>query len=92
MFAEDLPAMFRESDFAEAALYDGTQTRLVIFDRSYLEQYGVVAGARPVAFGIAGDFADPLGKSLVIGGVTYAIRSRELQDDGATVLMKLERG
>lgn len=91
MFAENLGEFFDAVDgFAEAAIYDGTLDRNVIFDRAYLEQFGAVAGARPVALGIASEFPSPINKTLLIAGTTYRIVSREPQADGATVLMRLE--
>lgn len=90
MFTESLAEFFDPDDFGEVAVYDGTTNKNVIFDRSYLQQFGVVSGAEPVALAPAADFASPIGKTLLIRGVTYTIRTREPQDDGALVLMKLE--
>lgn len=91
MFTENLAEFFQVGDFADAAVYDGGATKNVIFDRSYLDQFGVVAGAAPVALGPASEFPQAcIGKTLVIRGTTYTIRSREPQADGAVVLMKLE--
>lgn len=93
MFAEDLSQFFQTGDFADAAVYNGATTKNVLFERSYLDQYGVVAGARPVAYAPASEIPnDAAGKTLVIRGITYTIRSREPLDDGAVVLMKLDIG
>jgi hypothetical protein len=92
MFIESLSDFFNENDFAEVALYDGSTQIRVIFDRAYLDQFGgMVAGARPVALGVAADFpVAAIGKTLVIKSVTYKIIAREPQDDGALMLLRLE--
>jgi len=91
MFTEDLAPYFDLGDFAVSARYDSKVDVPVIFDRSYLQQLGLVAGAAPSALGRAADFAStPVGKTLAIDGTTYTIRSSEPQDDGAVVLLRLE--
>jgi hypothetical protein len=92
MFTEDLSVFFDTDDFAEDATYDTVNTIAVIFDRAYLEQLGMIASAEPTALTRAADVAaDPTGKPLVIRGVTYTIRNILPQDDGAVVLLHLER-
>ncbi len=92
MFTEDLSVFFNTDGFAEDATYDTANTIPVIFDRAYLEQLGMIAGAGPVAMAKAADVAaDPTGKPLVIRGVTYTIRNIMPQDDGAVVLLDLEK-
>jgi hypothetical protein len=91
MFAESLGDFFDPVEgFAEAAVYDGTLSRNVIFDHAFLDQFGTVSGARTVALGIASEFPSPIGKTLLVKGVTYTIVTREPQDDGALVLMGLQ--
>jgi len=89
MFSEDLDVFFNPAEFASAATYNGVTAVNVIFDAAYLEQFGV-SGTNPVALGKASDFAaSAVGKTLLIGAVTYTIRGRENQDDGSTVLLQL---
>jgi len=92
MFSEDLSAFFNTADFALAALYNGAATVSVIFDSAYLTELGI-AGTNPIALGKAADFpaAAAVGKTLVISGVSYTIRDRQPQDDGACVLLQLEK-
>lgn len=91
MFTEDLSAFFNTAEFATAATYNGATPVAVIFDAAYLAQLGI-AGTNPVALGQASVFpAAAVGKTLVIGGVNYIIRNREPQDDGACVLLQLEK-
>jgi hypothetical protein len=91
VFTETLSEFFDENEFAEVATYDGATQKRVIFDREYLEQFGVVAGAQPVALAPATEFTTAaIGKTLVVQGTTYTIRTREPVGDGALVRMKLE--
>lgn len=78
-----------EGGLAEPATYEGG-TVPVHLDSEYFESVAGVAGSNPVAMGIATDFADPIGKSLVVNSVTYTIRNKRAQDDGAMVLLDLE--
>lgn len=91
MFAEDLDDFFETDDFAVAATYDGATTVNVIFDNEYVEAVTGVAGTNPVALGKASDFASPVGKTLVVSGVTYRIRNSRPVDDGAVVTLDLEK-
>ena len=91
MFDEDLDVLFDEDEHAVAAVYDGATPVLVIFDNPYVEQFDV-AGTNPTALGKASDFpvaGAPVGKTLLIGSVTYTIRDREPVDDGALVRLQL---
>lgn len=89
MFTEDLTAFFRNADFAVAATYDATSTIQVIFDEPDLGALGI-AGSNPTVLCAAGDVAaDPTGKTLVIGAITYTIRDIKPQDDGAIVKLEL---
>jgi len=91
MFTEDLAVFFNSAEHAVNALYNGVTTIQVIFDRAYLSQLGI-AGTNPVALCAASSVAaDPTGKALVINSVNYLIRGFEPQDDGAVVLLQLEK-
>ena len=89
-FAEDLTVFLNTADFAEAATYNGATAVKVIFDASYLESLGI-AGTNPVALGLSSHFAAPAGKTLLIGATTYTIRNTRPVDDGAFVLLELEK-
>lgn len=89
-FSEDLSVFFDTDDFAVEALYNSATTVNVLFDENYVDPFGV-SGTRPAAWGRASDFVSPVGNPLVVNGTTYTIREREPQDDGAVVLLKLER-
>lgn len=90
-FSEDLSVFFGTSEFGVAATY-GATTINVILDNDYLLQGGVVAGRGPVAWARAANVdADPTGDTLTIAGTAYTIRNIEPQDDGALVLLRLER-
>lgn len=91
MFNEDLTGFFSTDDFAVAATLDGVASGNVILDAAYIEALGI-AGTEPMALARASDYAaTALGKTLSAGGTTYIIRDRRPQDDGATVLLKLEK-
>jgi len=95
VYSEDLAVFFtlkENGGLAEPGVYDGA-TVAVLFDAAYLEQVdGMVGNTEPAATGMASIFlVSAVGKTLAIDGVTYRIRTREPQDDGATVLMRLEK-
>lgn len=85
----DLAGMFDDDDFATAATI-GAETVYVIFDREYLQAVGMVSSANPVALIRASDTAD-VGSTITISSVAYTIRARQPQDDGAVVLLQLEK-
>ena len=89
MFTEDLTVFFDTDDFAIAATV-GSTTVPVIFDAEFIGALGV-AGTNPVALAKASDSAAAVGATIVISGTSYIIRVREPQDDGAVVLLQLER-
>jgi hypothetical protein len=92
MFTEELDTFFDTDDFALAATYDASATVNVIFDNAYIEALTGVASVNPVALAKTSDVpAAGVGKTLVISGTTYTIRNREPQDDGAVVLLQLEK-
>lgn len=90
MFTEDLTPFFSTADFGLAATYNGATAVTVIFDSAYLESLGI-AGTNPVALGKASDFAAPVGKTLLISSTTYTIRNFRALDDGAVVVLELEK-
>lgn len=91
-FTEDLSAFFdATSGFATAATYDGATAVSVIFDHEFLRAFGILDTSNPSALGKASDFpAGAVTKTLLISGTTYTIRSRQLMDDGALVVLQLE--
>ena len=90
MFTEDLSAFFDTDDFAIAATV-GATTVPVIFDAAYLRALDIVSTVNPVALAQASDTAAAVGATIVINGTSYTIRNREPQDDGAVVLLQLEK-
>lgn len=90
MFSEDLSVFFDTNDFAIAATV-GTSVVNVIFDREYLRALDIVSGANPVALAKASDSAAAVGSAITISGTAYTIRDRQPVDDGATVLLQLEK-
>ena len=95
MFTEDLTIFLDSEDFADETIFTPTSgagsTPKVIFDGAYVQPFGV-AGTNPVALGRTVDFAaaTTVGGTIVINSISYTIRSREPQDDGAFVLLQLE--
>jgi hypothetical protein len=91
VFAEDLDVFFNTADFATAATLQGGAVVNVIFDAAHLEVLGV-SSANPVALVKASDVAvSDVGKTLTINAVVYTINDRQPQDDGATVLLQLQK-
>ena len=86
---EDFSAFFNTAEFAVSATYNGAAAVKVIFDASYLESLNIY-GTNPVALGKAVDFSSPVGKTLLIGAITYTIRNAQPVGDGATVSLELE--
>lgn len=91
MFSENTAQFLATADHAVAATYDGATTVNGIFDAAYLDGPGV-AGTNPVFLCAAANVpVGGIGKTLLVNGVTYRIRNREPQDDGAFVLLQLEK-
>jgi len=93
-FTEDLDAFLDDGDFAIAATLQGGAVGgvSVIFDRAYLEQFGV-AGTRPAALAKASAVSETdvsSGKTLTISGTAYVLKTREPVDDGGFVLLHLQ--
>lgn len=90
-FTEDLDAFFDTNDHGLAGTYDGATAVVVILDNEYLLAHDMVSTTNPVVLGKASVFpAAAVTKSLVVSGVTYTIRDRQLIDDGALVRLQLE--
>lgn len=89
MFSEDLTVYFDTADGFALAATVGSTTVPVIFDAAYLRELGVVSGTNPVALAMASSSAASVGATIVISGVSYTIKDREPQDDGALVLLQL---
>lgn len=91
MFTENLTDFLDTDDHAVAATYDGATTINGIFDTVYVDVLGV-ATVNPVFLCAASDVpAAGVSKTLVVNSVSYKIRNREPQDDGAFVLLQLEK-
>jgi len=93
VFQENLGAFLDSiSGHALNGTYDGATAVKVIVDNEY-DEMSSVAGTQPVALGLASVFpAAAVGKTLLIGAVTYTIRGREPVDDGAFVRLRLSNG
>ncbi len=91
MFTEDLTEFIDTDDFAIAANYNSGTTVNGHFDNAYVDALGV-SGANPVFLCAASAIpAAGVGNTLVVNSITYKIRNREPQDDGAFVLLQLEK-
>lgn len=90
-FTETISDFLDTNDFAIAATYNGSTTVNGIFDAAYLDVNGI-GGTNPTFLcATASVAADPTGKTLVVSSVNYIIRGFEPQDNGATVLLQLEK-
>lgn len=92
-FTEDLSVYFAlksAGGFADAATV-GATTVNVIFDAAYLRALDIVSTTNPVALAQASDSAAAVGATIVIDSTSYTIRNREPHDDGAIVLLQLEK-
>jgi len=93
MLTEDLSVFL--ADFGEAFTLQGGAAGGVtaIFDNAYLQEIGV-AGTDPAALVNASAVAaGDVGKTFTrdATGVVYTIRDRRPQDDGAFVLLQMEK-
>jgi len=92
MLTEDHSIFFDDDDFAVTATLNGTAAGNVIVDQEYLRALEMVSSNNPVALAIASEYGTSVvNGTLVAGGATYVIRDRQPQDDGAHVLLQLER-
>jgi len=91
MFTEDMTAFFNASEFAVAATYNGSTTIYGNFNAPYAAALDV-AGTNPTFECAASDVpASGVGNPLAVNSVTYKIRNRMPQDDGAWVVLELEK-
>jgi hypothetical protein len=80
------------ADFGTDATYKSVATVRVIFDRSFLEQLGIVGSASPAALCATEDLdADVSDQDITILGVAYKIRAGEPVDDGLFTVLRLEK-
>ena len=96
-FTEDLTVFFQTADFAVAATYTpyggAGATVNVIKDEAFLDRMGINA-TNPTALGRASDFSAIAANgqdTLLIGSTTYRIKDSQPLDDGAVVLLQLEK-
>lgn len=88
---EDLAAFYRTSEFAVSATLQGGTVVPVIFDAAAFDALGMT-GSSPQARAIAASVAESaVGQTLVVNAVTYRIRNRSVLDDGAEVMLQLEK-
>ena len=91
MFSESISGFFRSADFAVSATYNGSTTITGNFNAPYAASLDV-AGTNPTFECAASDVpAAGVGNTLVVNGITYKIRNRMPQDDGAWVMLELEK-
>lgn len=89
---EDLSIFFNDDDFAVTATLNGTASGNVILDKDYMRAMGMVSSSNPAALARASQYGtDVLDGTLVADNATYVIRDRQPQDDGAIVLLELEK-
>lgn len=91
-FAEDLTPFLNTAEFADDAILDGVPVR-GIFDRTYVEAgagMGMSSTAPAFTLPTVDVPAGPVGKSLTVNGVNYAIAAVEPDGTGVTLLI-LER-
>lgn len=91
-FTEDLSPFFSAAEFADDAMLDGVAVQ-GIFDRTYVEAGGGMGMSSTVpAFTLPTIAvpANPVGKLLVVKGVTYVVVTPEPDGTGITLLI-LER-
>lgn len=90
MFAESESDFYDDDELAIAGTVSGTQV-LVNFDREHINSLGMVSGANPVADTWATNTVAAVGSTITISGTAYTIRDRQPIEDGARVLLQLEK-
>ena len=91
MFTEDLSAFFDTDGFAVDATL-GAATIQVIFDNEHRLAHDMVSTTNPVAWAKASDVdSSDVGSTIAISGVSYTIRDVQPVDDGAVVILQLEK-
>lgn len=91
-FVDDMSVFFSTAEFADDAMLDGVLVR-GIFDRTYVEAgggMGMSSTAPAFTLPTVDVPANPVGKLLVIGDVTYSVAENEPDGTGISVLI-LER-
>lgn len=97
MMTEDLDAFLSTEEHAVEATYKAGGTGAgvavnVIFDESYAEALPLMAGTNPTVLGKASDFASWTDTdTLTINSAIYRLTNSKPQDDGAFVLLELEK-
>ena len=92
-FAEDLSVFFNPAEFADSATLGGVAVQ-GIFDKAY--QFADVCGSgmastQPVyTLATSAVPANPVGTTLVVGGVSYSVAAHEPDGTGMSLLL-LER-
>lgn len=86
----DLATMYDDDELAVSGTVSGT-TVPGFFDREYVRGLDMVSGANPVFRIKATDTVAAVGSTIAIAGTNYTIRDREPLDDGAEVLLQLEK-
>ena len=92
-FAEDLSVFFNPAEFADPATLGGVAVQ-GIFDKAY--QFADVGGSgmaatQPVyTLATSAVPANPVGTTLVVGGVSYSVAAHEPDGTGVSLLL-LER-
>lgn len=89
MFTEDLSDFFNEADFAQSATLNGV-TVSGIFDNSYITGSvgpAGIASAQPLFTLATADVpANPVGKTLVTGSITYTVAEHQPDGTGVSTL------
>ena len=91
MFTEDLSAFFDTDEHALDATL-GAATIQVIFDNEHRLAHDMVSTTNPVAWAKASDVdSGDVGSTIAISSVNYTIRDVQPMDDGAVVIVQLEK-
>lgn len=91
MFTEDLSVFFNTNEHALPATFGGS-TIPVIFDNEHRLTHDMVSTTNPMCWAKASDVdSSDVGSTIVIAGVSYTIRDVQPQDDGAVVIVQLEK-
>ena len=90
MFPEDLPAFFNTAEFAQPATLAGVAV-VGIFDGAYAQAsvgtYGMASTQPAFTLASASVSGDPVGLTLVTGGITYTVAAHEPDGTGMSRLI-----
>lgn len=90
MFAEDLSHFFREAEFSVPVTLPGGSVVQGIFDNGYapagVGQVGMASAQPTLTLPSADVPANPVGKLVTVGGLSYTIATREPDGTGVDVL------